>query len=739
MNYKITSNTSFRHVALGALLALAIGVTGLATTAFAATPVFNTDPADCPTVMVARYQNEPSQVCWNTSDSASDGQYVNVAVYYHNTGTGPASGVEIFLEDPGSQPQSSFSLTGGIRYGNQILDSGTGNISLSEPSRLVLEGVYYYPHGGSNQALSNPNGILANGYNPGTVGTGWNNQAVIKFKFRVDAEDNGGGCNNGCGNQDLDILTLPATNVVNDSAKLRGQLDSNGNNADAWFVWGEQGNGFPNETTHQNLGNVSGSQYSSTLNNLDNGTYQFKACAEGDDGDVICDGVKYFTISDGNDDCDNNDDCGCNNNCGGDAPEVTTNTASSIDEDSATLRGTLDDDGGDNDLNTWFEWGTSQSNLNNTASAQTVDDDGDDFSRNITGLQDNRTYYFRACAENDTDEDCGSIKSFRTDDERVVIIDDNDRPDVTTLSAIGVNPNSASIDGYFSANGCAVDTWFQYGTSQALGSQTTRINRGNGSGSMSQTLFGLAQNTTYYYRAVAENCEGISYGTILSLRTTTGIVVNPTPTVITTFVGGGGGGSFIRLMITNNQDDVSAGEDLTYDVTWENISGRDLKDLILEVNFPTALRVTNIDDGELDRQGNRVIIEIPSLEAREIGETSIDTKVRGTLRNGDPVVARAIIAFENPLTEARENAIGYDSDEYNANGGLGAFLFGAGFFPTTLAGWLIILLIILGIIYLARRYMRNQVVGTVAGASYSAPAPAANPGEYTPYRPMPRQ
>lgn len=729
MNYTITSNTSFRHVALGALLALAFGVMGLASTAFAATPVFNTDPADCPTVMVARYQNEPSQVCWNTSDSASDGQYVNVAVYYHNTGTGPASGINVFLQDPGDNYQSSFSFTGGIRYGNQILDSGTGQLFLSEPSRLVLEGVYYYPNSGSNQSLGNPNGILANGYNPGTVGTGWSNQAVIKFKFRVDAEDNGGGCTNGCGNEDLDILTLPATDVIDDSARLRGQLDSNGQNAHAWFVWGEQGDGFPNQTSHQYLGNVSGSQYSSTLNNLDEGTYQFKACAEGDNGNIICGGVKYFTIGDG--------DNGCNNgSCGNNAPSVTTNSASSIDSDSATLRGTLDDDGGDNDLDTWFEWGTSQGNLSNTVSAQTVDDDDDDFSRNIGGLQENRIYYFRACAENDSDQDCGSVKSFRTDRDTVVINDDEDRPDVTTLSAIGIGSTSASIDGFFSGNGCAVDTWFQYGTSQSLGSQTARVNRGNTSGSMAQAIFGLAQNTTYYYRAVAENCEGISYGNILSFRTTNGVVANP-PTVVTTVVGGGGG-SFIRLMITNNQDDVSAGEDLTYDVTWENISGRRLEDLLLEVNFPTALRVVDIGDGELDRQGNRVIIEIESLEARETGETSIDTKVRGTLRNGDPVVARAIIAFENPLTEARENAIGYDSDEYDANGGLGAFLFGAGFFPTTLAGWLIIILIILGIIYVARRYMRNQVVGTVAGASYSAPAPA-NPGEYTPYRPMPRQ
>jgi hypothetical protein len=721
-----TLTTSLPTRMLAAFLGALVGLFGLATVTFAANPVFNTDNQDCPTVTVARYQNEQSSVCWQTSETASDGDYVNVAIYYHNTGTSPATGVNVYLNDPGDGEQQSFSFTGGIRYnGQNVAPQNTATLQLSQPGRLVLMGAYKHMNGqDGNTALANPQSLLDNGFNPETVGLGWANQGVLKFKFRVEIDDNG--CTN-CDNDNPDVTTISATNITSSSAKLRGELDSNGDDTWAWFKWGQEGEGLDETTSQVPYGEVSNSAISATITGLSDGDYEFQACARHAGGPTICGSVLDFTIGDGDDDLD--------------TPSVTTDSASSIDEDSATLRGTLDDDGGDDNLHTWFEWGTSSGNLNNSVSAQSIDDDGDDFSKNITGLQSDRTYYFRACAENDSDEDCGSVKQFRTDDEDDNICttcDDTQRPSVTTLPVINRGSSFASADGYFSANGCSATTWFQFGTTQNLGTQTTQVNRGNTSGSMAQLINNLAANTTYYYRAVAQNCEGISYGSILSFTTLTGGTgpIVP-PTIITT---GGGGGSFIRLMITNNQETVSAGEELTYEVTWENISGRDLEDLLLEVTFPASLRITDTDDGDIDAKENRVIIEIPSLDAREIDETTIDTTVRGTLRQGDPVVARAIIAFENPTTQARENAIGYDSDTYSArNGGLGAFLFGAGFFPTTLAGWLIILLIILGIIYLARRYMRHEAAGMAAAAVTTPVVPVTPAGEYTAYRPMPRQ
>nr|MBP9821606.1 hypothetical protein [Candidatus Paceibacterota bacterium] len=282
-------------------------------------------------------------------------------------------------------------------------------------------------------------------------------------------------------------------------------------------------------------------------------------------------------------------------------------------------------------------------------------------------------------------------------------------------------------------------TYFEYGTTQSLGRTTSSVTRGNGNGSMATFIAGLSANTTYYYRAVGTNCEGTSRGVIRSFTTTSGGSTQPP------VISGGGNGNMIRLTITNDEDVVSSGDDLVYDVTWENISGRTLRDLLLEINLPEELEITDINDGDIDRRANSVIIEIPELLNREKGETSVEVTVRGGLRDGDPVVARAILAFENPVNQAQENAIAYDSDEFDSNGSvLGAFLFGAGFFPTTFGGWLLILLLIILLILIVRHYMKKgpaaMIVTPVASmpAAPSAPIAPATGGEYIPYRPTPK-
>jgi hypothetical protein len=256
---------------------------------------------------------------------------------------------------------------------------------------------------------------------------------------------------------------------------------------------------------------------------------------------------------------------------------------------------------------------------------------------------------------------------------------------------------------------------------------------------MAQSFTGLSSNTKYYFRAVAENCEGTSYGSTRSFttaRTTT--VIDTNTDVITT--GGLGGNSMVRLTITNNREIVRAGREVGYDVTWTNISGRKLENLVLEVNFPEQMKVIDTDRGLIERNTKTVIYEIDSLDIKETGEMTILTEVGSGLRDGDPVVAQAIMAFENPKTTATENAIAYDADEFSNTDGsvLGASLFGLTFLPTSLAGWLLVILIILLIVILARYFMRKN--DTVINNNQTsnqpvAPAAGAPTQDYIVYRP----
>ncbi len=95
-------------------------------------------------------------------------------------------------------------------------------------------------------------------------------------------------------------------------------------------------------------------------------------------------------------------------------------------------------------------------------------------------------------------------------------------PIVNTNSASSIGQNSATLNGSVNPNNSNTTAWFEYGTTQSLG--TTVSNQSIGSANSSQNitayLSNLSQNTTYYFRAVAQNSFGTTYGAIMSFVTT---------------------------------------------------------------------------------------------------------------------------------------------------------------------------------------------------------------------------
>jgi subtilisin len=102
---------------------------------------------------------------------------------------------------------------------------------------------------------------------------------------------------------------------------------------------------------------------------------------------------------------------------GGDDPQlaVSTGSATNVGETSATLNGSLDDLGGADNADVYFEWGPSGGSLSNVTSAETLSSTGS-FSADISGLSAGTTYEFRAVANaSDGSSDTGSTNSFTTD------------------------------------------------------------------------------------------------------------------------------------------------------------------------------------------------------------------------------------------------------------------------------------------------------------------------------------
>ena len=96
-------------------------------------------------------------------------------------------------------------------------------------------------------------------------------------------------------------------------------------------------------------------------------------------------------------------------------------------------------------------------------------------------------------------------------------------PTATTKSATNVKSTSATLDGTVNANGGTTTAWFEYGTTSGTYSSTTStqtISSGWSDTSVTTDISGLSSKTTYYYRLVAQNSVGTTYGSELSFATT---------------------------------------------------------------------------------------------------------------------------------------------------------------------------------------------------------------------------
>lgn len=136
--------------------------------------------------------------------------------------------------------------------------------------------------------------------------------------------------------------------------------------------------------------------------------------------------------------------------------DVTTRTATSIEENGATLRGEINLHSEDS-AKVWFEYGTSSNKFTSSTTAVTVDDDDGDFvtfKRDISGLNDDTRYYFRAVAEDESgDRDYGAKLSFFTQEDQENDDDTNDDdPVATTNTAQDVGTTSAELRGEVDMN-----------------------------------------------------------------------------------------------------------------------------------------------------------------------------------------------------------------------------------------------------------------------------------------------
>jgi phosphodiesterase/alkaline phosphatase D-like protein len=94
-------------------------------------------------------------------------------------------------------------------------------------------------------------------------------------------------------------------------------------------------------------------------------------------------------------------------------------------------------------------------------------------------------------------------------------------PSVVTGPPSGVAVTEATVSGDVDPNGATTTYDFEYGTTVVYGLHTAVVSAGLGTHEygVAAHLDGLTPGTTYYYRLVARNSLGASYGSAATFRT----------------------------------------------------------------------------------------------------------------------------------------------------------------------------------------------------------------------------
>ncbi|MFH0889258.1 MAG: formylglycine-generating enzyme family protein [Planctomycetota bacterium] len=341
----------------------------------------------------------------------------------------------------------------------------------------------------------------------------------ITYYFRIRATTTGGIAYNGVNQTFTTSLppicaTNPATNITSNSAQLNGTVNPNGTATTAYFNYGLT-TSYTVTTTSQTLGNgVFSLAVSATVSSLTlSAEYNFRVVGTNSFGTTYGTNLTFAPIAP--------------------APTCSTQGATNVTADSATLNGIVNPNGVD--TNIWFGLGISATPitypLSTTAQAIGSGTSPVSVTANVTSLTPSTLYNFRVVGINSAGTTLGNNLSFTTTALPP--------PSSTTNAATNVASTSATLNGTVNPNGLDVTScWFDYatGTTPPTYGSTATVSPLPGSGAtgvaVSANISSLLSNTLYNFRVVATNAGGTTNGlnqTFTTLVTAPGQVTLVSP------------------------------------------------------------------------------------------------------------------------------------------------------------------------------------------------------------------
>ena len=234
-------------------------------------------------------------------------------------------------------------------------------------------------------------------------------------------------------------------------------------------------------------------------------------------------------------------------------PSVTTGSATSILRTTATLSASITDTGGATVTMRGVQYGLTQTGT--WDSHETGAFSAGDYSRAVTGLTPQTTYWFRGYATNSKGTSYGSWVSFAT----------KEYPSILTIAASSVAGTSARLNSGLASDGnddCTITFGWGLTSASAVGAYDSyRVVSGtyNSGAYPYLDVTGLLPGHTYYFRVMATNDIGTNVGLELTLETPmtlsapTNFLGDPAATSITLVWSKGAGST--NTLVTYSQTD----------------------------------------------------------------------------------------------------------------------------------------------------------------------------------------